>query len=517
MLQPESLLSANEFLKIENTGLRSQLQLRDEQNKVLDEENSRLHEMLLEFKRHRFGKRSERWQSEEQLLFNEIEVESRKPDVDDEDSGAEIEVKAHKKKRGKRKPLPEHLPREIVKVELPPEDQFAKDGTPLKVIGYEISEKLDYEPAKTKVIQYHRAKYGADSGDYEKTAPPVPSVIPKGIATPGLLAAIATAKFADGLPLYRQEEILARQDIELSRTTMARWMVKVAEALQPIWNVLSDRLKESFYVSCDETRTQVLKENGRTAESRSWMWVRSTPFGDNKIILFDYNPSRSGDVALEILEDFEGFLQVDGYGGYNKLARQEGVIRIGCNMHGRRYFEKAYKIGAKSGKTLAEVAMGFYKQLFAIEDEIREKPPDEKYRVRLEKAKPVWNEFKSWADQNRVKVPATSKIGKAFTYFTSEYEHLIGYLQDGRLEIDSGFVERCIRKFAIGRNGWLFSDTEAGAEASAVLYSLVITAKVNGVNPYQALRYIFEEIPKAQTLEEIERLADTIVAVQPIP
>ncbi len=409
------------------------------------------------------------------------------------------------------------MPRRIVKIDLPSEEQFSEDGTPLKVIGYEISEKLDYEPGKTQVIQYHRAKYGLDSGDYEKTAPPVPSIIPKGIASPGLLSAIAVAKFADGLPLYRQEEIFARQEVELSRTTMARWMVKAAEGLQPIWNVLSDRLIESFYVSCDETRTQVLKEKGRRAESQSWMWVRSTPYGDNKIILFDYSPSRAGDVALSILEGFKGFLQVDGYGGYNQLSKREDVFRIGCNMHGRRYFEKAHKVGAKSGKTLAAVAMSFYKQLFDIEDELRDKPPDERYSARLEKAKPIWDKFKEWVDNNQGKVPATSKIGKAFHYFTSEYEYLIGYLKDGRLEIDSGFVERCIRKFAIGRNNWMFSDTEAGAEASAVLYSLVITAKVNGVNPYKALKYIFEEIPKAQTLEDIERLADIIVAAQPIP
>lgn len=518
MLQTESLFSKDESLRSEVESLRQQLALQVDQNHFLKEENSQLRDMLIELKRHKFGKKSERWQSEEQLLFNEVELESQKSDPAEEKAEeSEVEVKSHKKKRGKRKPLPEHLEREIVKIELPEEERFSEEGTPLKVIGYEVSEKLDYEPAKTKVIQYHRAKYGVDSGDYKKTAPPVPSVIPKGVATPGLLAAIATAKFADGLPLYRQEEILSRQDIELSRTTMARWMVKSAEALRPILNVLSERLVECFYVSCDETRTQVLKEKGRRAESQSWMWVRSTPYGENKIILFDYSPSRSGDVALSILGEFEGFLQVDGYGGYNKLSSQDGVIRIGCNMHGRRYFEKAHKAGARAGKTLAEQALGFYKQLYDIEEELRKKPPDERYCIRLEKAKPIWDEFKEWAQKHKGKVPPTSKIGKAFTYFISEYDCLIGYLKDGRLEMDSGFVERCIRKFAIGRNNWMFSDSEAGAEASALLYSLVVTAKVNGVNPYRALRYIFEEIPKAQTLEDVERLADIIVAAQPIP
>ena len=511
----ESLLSPTDYLQIENTNLRSQLQLRDEQLKIFKEENSKLQEMLLELKRYRFGKRSERWQSEEQLLFNDVELESQKPSSEEKEE--EIKVKGHKKKRGKRKPLPEDLPREVVEVELPPEERFAEDGTPLKVIGWEVSEKLDYEPGKTKVIQYRRAKYGVDSGDYEKTAPPVPSLIPKGLAAPGLLAAIAVSKFADGLPLYRQEEIFARLGIDLSRTTLARWMVKVAEGLRPIWNVLSDRLKECFYVSVDETRFQVLKEKGRKAESPSWMWVRSTPYGDHKIVLFDYSPSRSGDVAIEILQGFEGILQVDGYGGYNQLSDQEGMTRIGCNMHGRRYFEKAHKVGAKSGKTLAETGLGFYKKLYDIEEEFRDKPPDERYHQRQERAGPIWGEFKDWVGKNKAKVPATSKIGKAFGYFTTEYEHLVGYLQDGRLEMDSGFVERCIRKFAIGRNNWMFADTEAGAESSALLYSLVVTAKVNGVNPYKALKFVIEEMPKAQNLNEVERLADIIVGALPIP
>lgn len=521
MLQAKSLFSEVETLRVENSSLHTQVKLRDEKNQFLEEEITYLREMLEEFKRQQFGKKSERWTSEEQMLFNEVELESKKPDEECEESEDEetIEVKAHKKKknRGKRSPLPEHLERKVVTVELPEEERFTEDGTPLKVIGHEVSEKLDYQPAKTTVIQYRRAKYGIDSGDYQKTAQPVPSIIPKGIATPGLLAAIAVSKFADGMPLYRQEEMFERHDIELSRTTMARWMVRSAWAIRPIINVLSDRLRELSYVSCDETRTQVLKEKRRTAESQSWMWVLSTPFGENRIVLFDYRTSRCGDVPVEILDGFEGYLQVDGYGGYNQISKKEKITRIGCNMHGRRYFEKAHKSGAKSGKSLADIAMKYYKVLFDIEKEVREKPPDERFRIRLEKAEPIWKEFKAWVDENKDKVPKTSKIGKAFGYFTSEYEYLIGYLADGRLEIDSGFVERCIRKFAIGRNNWMFSDTEDGAEASALLYSLVVTAKVNGVNPYRALRYIFEEIPKAQTLEDVERLADIIIASQPIP
>lgn len=510
----QSLLQENNSHILEN--LKNELKISEAKVNFLTEEVSNLKEMLLELKRNRFGTKSERWQSEEQLVFNEAEIESKKPEEELEPSDEKIEIKAHTKGRGKRKPLPEDLPREIVKIELPEEECFSEDGSPLKIIGYEVSEKLDYIPSKTKVIQYHRAKYGQDSGDYEKTAQPVPSVIPKGIAEPSLLAAIIVGKFADALPLYRQEEILGRQNIIISRTTMARWMITVSKALQPIWNVLSDRLKDSFYISCDETRIQVLKEKGRRAESKSWMWVRSTPYGENKIILFDYSPSRAGSVASEVLDDFKGFLQVDGYAGYNEFCKQEGVKRLGCNMHARRYFEKATKVGAKAGKTLGAVAMNFYKELYLIEDELRNEPLDIRFNLRLKLAKSIWDKFKKWVNENKNKVPSSSKIGKAFGYFISEHEYLIGYLQDGRLEMDSGFVERCIRKFTIGRNNWVFSDTEDGAEASALLYSLVITMKTNKVNPYEALTYILKEIPKIQSLEGIESLVDIIVAAQPV-
>jgi transposase len=161
------------------------------------------------------------------------------------------------------------------------------------------------------------AKYGVNNGDYEKTAPPVPSIIPKGIATPELVAAITTQKYSYGLPLYRQEEMFAQMGVDLPRQTMARWVVQSSEACIPVYNILCDRLLEDFYVSCDETPTQVLKEKGRAAESKSWMWVRCTPFGKNKIILFDYDPSRSGEVAKKLFTDFKGFLQVDGYAGYS--------------------------------------------------------------------------------------------------------------------------------------------------------------------------------------------------------
>lgn len=505
----ESFFSNQESAGLNFEALQGLWARSEEKIKFLADENKWLREQLAELKRHRFGKKSERWESEEQLVFDEAEIESKKPSSEEDDP--DIEVSGHTKKRGKRRPLPEDLAREIVKIELPLAEQVAEDGTQLKVIGWEISEKLKYEPAKISVLQYQRAKYGADSGDYEKTAPPVPSIIPKGLSTPELLAAIVVGKYADGLPLYRMESIFKRDGIDLPRQTMARWMVAVAQACQPIWNVLSDRLLNAFYVACDETRVQVLKENGRTAESQSWMWVRSTPFGRSKIVLFDYNTSRSGDTAKALLAEFEGYLQCDGLNSYNALEG-ERVVRVGCNMHARRRFEQAVVTGAKDGKSLGEMGLGFYKQIYDLETEIKEKSPDERYKIRRERAQPVFEEMRAWVAKTKNKVPIKSKIGNAFAYFESEYEYLTGYLRDGRLEPDNGFTERSIRKFAIGRNNWMFSDTEDGANASALLYSLVVTAKTNGVNPYKALVKMFRDIPKAQSIEEYERLAELILS-----
>jgi transposase len=511
----ESLFTENENLKLKLTGLELQLDKERETKKFYQEENSRLLEMMLEFKRHRFGKKSERWESSEQLVFNEAEVESRKPETNVHDD-EEIEVKAHTKKRGHRRALPAELEREEVVIELPPEGRFAEDGTPLKVIGYEISEKLSFEPSKTKVIVYKRAKYGVDSGDYIKTAPPVPSIIPKGIATSELLASVVIEKYGYGLPLYRQEYRFDQMGVDLTRQTMARWVVQSSEACMPVWNVLSERLLDSFYVSCDETHTQVLKENGRKAESKSWMWVRCTPSGKNRIILFDYDPHRSAEVAKRLLEELEGFLQVDGFASYNILEKKAKLVRLGCNMHGRRYFEKALTSGAKSGTSIAEQAMKFYKRLYDHEEVIRALPPDERHQLRAQIQTPIWDEFKTWVDTNHAKVPPKSKIGEAFKYFLSEHQCLIGYLKDGRLEMDNGFAERAIRKFAIGRNNWMFADTEAGANASAMFYSLLCTAKINNVNIYGAMKHLFNEIPKAKNLEDYERLADVIMGITPI-
>jgi transposase len=511
----ENIFSEIEMLRGEVEGLKTMIARKDERISHYEEDQRRLHEIISSLQRRAFGPKKERWESQEQGLlglFNEAETEAKKPEEDQNEEV--VAVKGFERKRGKRKPLPEHLPRRVVTVELPESERVTEDGIELKVIGKEISEKLVYEPACIEVIEYHRLRYGVDSGDPVKTAPPVPSIIPKGIATPSLLSGIVTNKYADGLPLYRQEEMFDRIGVDLSRGSMARWIIQAAEACMPVWNALEERFFKSDYVSCDETHTQVLKEKGRRAESKSWMWVRATPNEEKKVILFDYDPHRSGDVAKRLLADYRGRLQVDGYGAYNWTEKQDGMTRIGCNMHGRRGFEEAFKHGAKTGRSLAEQGLKYYQQLYDFEEEAKEKGLSwpERFEFRKIHCASIWDEMKLWATEQAEKVPPKSKIGEAFHYFLGEYELLRGYLLDGKLEMDNGFAERAIRKFAIGRNNWLFSDTEEGAHASALFYSFIVTAKLNGVNPYQALKKIFEQIPLASTIDDYERLADLLLS-----
>ncbi len=520
----EDGLSKEELKEQKYIALKSSLTKSQHVIEKLTLENKYFKEQIAELKRALYGKSSEAYIAPEQRRFNEPEFEvtteaasTPVPEAELDLPVEVIEVKAHEKVRGHRKALPDSLPREKVIIELPEDQRVDSEGRPLKVIGYEVSEKLHHEPAKTKVLEIYRAKYGADNGDYTKTAPPEPSIIPKGIATPGLLASITTSKYADGLPLYRLEEIFKRDQIDLKRQTLARWMLAAGQACQPLINILSDRWHSMPYVSCDETSVQVLKENGRKAESQSWMFVRANPGDKHIVVLFDYTPNRNQEFTKNLFADYKGTVQSDGLNIYNILtSKNKDVTRIGCNMHGRRYFEKAHVEGQKDGKTLAEQGLKFYKKLYEIEDSIKDLGPPEKFKKRLELAQPIWDEMKTWVYENKPKVPPESKIGKAFSYFDSEYDHLTGYLKNGIYIIDNGFVERAIRKFAIGRNSWLFSDTERGAHASANLYSLVVTAKVNGVNPYKALEKIFTEIPKCHTVDDYEALADIVMGISPI-
>ncbi len=276
------------------------------------------------------------------------------------------------------------------------------------------------------------------------------------------------------------------------------------EGLRPLLNLLEEELLSENYLQMDETTTQVLDEPGKKAQTKSFMWIRATPSSDRPVVLFDYDPTRRAEVAKRLTLDFKGRLQCDGYNGYDILEKNPEIIRHGCLAHCRRKFHEAAKTSKKAN--IAKHAVKLIKKIYDIEDEVRGKPPDHIHQVRQQKSVPILEELKRWIDGNVSKVPPKSVTGKALLYAKNEWVYLTRYLEDGRCHIDNNFVENKIRPFAIGRKRWLFSATVAGANASAALYSIVETAKANGLEPYAYLRLLCEKLPVAQTLADFEEL-----------
>lgn len=504
----ENLYNENLELKAQNENLSADLLLKEDRLKRYERYNEQLEEALKLLRYRSFAPKSEKIPPPEQCVFNDIEVEAslEEEEADETEQLDLINVSGHTKKKPKRKKLSKDLPREIVIVELPADQRKCPhDGTELKVIGKETSERIDTIPMVMKVIETQRLKYACDCcAAHVRTALVPPSIIPKGIATAGTLAFIATSKFCDGLSLYHTAEMFARNGVDLSRGSMAHWMIRCADACQPIINLLEEDLLARSYAQMDETTTQVLKEPGKKPQTKSYMWVRASPDKTQPIILFDYDPTRSGEVPKKLMQEFKGKLQCDGYDGYNKLEASPDIVRYGCLAHARRKFKEASI--ASNSKGIAKHALKLIQKLYKIEDDIADYSEEEKLKVRQEKAKPIMDELKLWVERHLHKVPPKSATGKALMYFQNEYIYLTGYLEDGEVYIDNNFIENKIRPFAIGRNRWLFSDTVEGAKASAILYSLVETAKANNVEPYKYLRYIFEKLPLAKTLADFEEL-----------
>jgi hypothetical protein len=286
-------------------------------------------------------------------------------------------------------------------------------------------------------------------------------------------------------------------------------MIKLGELVLPLINLLRDNLLEYGIVQMDETTVQVLKEKDKAPSSQSYMWVQRGGPPDKPVLLFDYDPSRSGSVPLRLLEGYTGFLQCDGYDGYGAVGKRERVTLIGCWAHARRKFDEAIKAQGKKGKAKAGRAtkgLAFIQKLYRIEKLAGECTAEERYRQRQKQAVPLLDEIRAWLDKSLPEVPPQSAVGKALHYLAGQWPKLVRYTEDGRLDIDNNAAERAIRPFVIGRNNWLFSDTVRGAEASTRLYSLIATAKANGHEPYRYLCHVFKELPAAASVEEFEAL-----------
>lgn len=463
-----------------------------------------------------FGSRKERFIADPEgmrLLFNEVEeiLEAAESDLVQEIKENQSSD-SEKKPRGKRKPLPDHLPRVQKIVDLPEHEKCCSiHQVALVKIGDETVEKLEVEPAKAYVVQVITPRYKCPCCEDVKifsTEKPC-DAIPKSFATPGLLAYIATQKYVDGLPLSRQERIFERASIDLDRTTMARWMIKAAELAAPLVSLLQDDLIASPVIHADETHLQVLREPNKTPESKSYMWCLGRS-GPEPIILYRYYDNRSKRAAADLLGDFNGYLVADAYKVYESLQNTLSYNISGCFAHARRRFWEAEKFAKKAdpkaGRPLASDGLAFIKRLYAVEDDIKDKTAYEKLAARQSRSGPVLEKFLEWIKVQRSVVPPKSPIGKAVSYALSNWEKLTAFSRDGRLPIDNNFMEAHIRPFAVGRKAWLFAATQAGAHASANLYSLVESAKANCIEPFDYLNLIFKELPRAKELAQLEML-----------
>ena len=438
------------------------------------------------------------------------------PEGLEEEDDEVIHVPGHTRKKRGRKPLPKDLPRTEIVHDIDEEDKVCACGCQLRKIGEETSEQLDIIPARMRVIRHIRPKYACpacegveDDGPTVKIAPVPAQIIPKSIASPGLLAHILTGKFVDHLPFYRQEKQLSRQGVEISRSSMCRWAMQAAEACQPLLNLLEEEVLAGLYIQADETTVQVLDEPGRSPTSKSYMWVFRRGDPGRPILIYQYHPTRAGDVANAFLRDFSGTVQTDGYGGYDFLDTREAIRHIGCWAHVRRKFTDVIKALGKKRKTgAADVALRYIGQLYRLERKARDGGygPDEIYRMRQEEARPILEDFEKWLRKKKLQTPPKGLLGKAVAYTLNQWHRLIGYIEDGHLCIDNNMAENSIRPFVLGRKNWLFSGTPEGAEASALFYSLIETAKANKLEPYAYLRYIFDKLPLAETLEDYEAL-----------
>jgi len=408
--------------------------------------------------------------------------------------------------RAKKKPLPRQLQRKFVEHDLSEQDKQCQCGSTMEYIGDDVTENLDYQPPKLTVIQHRCKKYGcATCNKASKNDPLIKAqiraakkpaqIIPKGIATPSLLAQIAIAKFNDHLPLYRQSQIFNRYGIALSRQTMCEWMLKVSDAVIPLINLIQDKIIEYDVAFADETTLQVLNEPNRKAKTKSYMccFVGGPP--DQRALICQYHTGRQGDIAVQFLEGFRGGLHCDGYTGYNKLTQSDSVVGINCWAHVRKKFVDALPKGKEKG--ISGYVVRTIRALYQLEESLKaaNATPDQIKQSRVKAAKPILDQLALYLAEKKKAVPPKSVIGKAIRYTLQRWPMLITYLQDGRYQIDNNLAERTIKPFVMGRKAWLFANSQEGAHASVRLFNLIETAKANGLNPAQYLQHIFETIP----------------------
>ena len=476
----------------------------------------------------RFGRSAEKLLADKKqpLLFDHPTEEKVQAVAEAEQEEFE-EVKSHIRRKGGRKAIDPNIPREEIIIDIGEEEKTCACGSKLTRIGEETNEKLHIEPPRIYVVKTIRPKYacrGCEGTEDEDTpavriAPLEPSIIPKGIASASLLSTVITQKFEDHLPYYRQEIQFARIGVTISRQDMSNWQQQVYNKIKPIFFLLMEVLKSGPIMQMDETIVQVIGEEGRDDTHKSRMWLaRGGPPG-KPVIMYKYYETRKAEHAKELLCGYSGYLQTDGYSGYDSaLKANNGIVHVGCFAHSRRKFFEAVKISPQA--ETAKEGIHYIKRLYAIEGDLRAKhaadeKDDEEIRAqkleafkneRKELVIPVLNEFKAWLDKTVTEVPPKMLLGEAVTYTLGQWGKLVNYIESPYLTPDNNACENAIRPFVIGRKNWIFCQSPEGAESSCGMYSLIQTAKQNGVNTFRYLNTLFKKAPYAASPEDWNKL-----------
>jgi transposase len=473
-------------------------------NHQLAAENQWLKEQFGLARAGKFGASSEKTEvltGQAELLFNEAEMVADSSET--EPTKETIEYTRKKKSVGHREEMLADLPTETIEYRLPEEEQVCSGcGGAMHEMSTETREELEIIPVQVRVKRHVRYVYGCrhcERHEIEvpiKRAPAPAPIIAKSIASASAIAFVMASKFVEAMPLYRQEKHFERLGIELPRAVTSNWMLKGSDMLVPLYSHMRERLLNMPALHADETSLQVLKEPGRGAESKSYMWLYRSGRAGPPVVLYEYQATRGGEHPRRFLEGFGGHLHVDGYVGYEGM---KGVTLVGCWAHVRRKFVDALKVLPKGKRTspdsLANVALKYIDVLFEIERDMRDATDEERRVGRDQRSRPVVGEFKVWLDSISSTVLPKSLLGTAIGYAKNQWPKLVVFLSDGRLELDNNRSERSIRPFVMGRKNWLFANTPRGARASAVIYSIVETAKENGLDPYGYLQHVFERLP----------------------
>ena len=450
---------------------------------------------------------------EDALNIPFLDADSDASDLENTDASATNTARNWKKK-AKRKVLPDHLKRETIEHDLAIADKVCKsDGTALVKIGEDVREELAFCPAKFWVRRHVTPKYGCPKcHDGVICLHSQPRLLPGTVASPGVLAHLVISKYVDHLPLYRQEQIFVRHQLQITRATMAQWMIKVGVSLNPIVNLIRDEILDGAAIQCDETPVQVLKHDGVQVSKKCYMWVMGRAGPGPKAILYEYGRGRGGDVATRLLGDYRGFLQVDGYKGYDQLYCSVAGKRLGCMAHVRRKFVDVLKTIAKPhrDKHPAAPIVKLIGQLYAVEAEVREANScfDAATRAAARQAKsvPLFKQLEEMIAIEGLATSSASPYGNALSYANHELPRIKLYLTHGECEIDNNGIENAIRPFALGRKNWMLSDTEAGAESSAAIYTALQTAKANGLNVSTYFESLLEKLPACKSLDDYVKL-----------